>query len=113
MTEGTQDDLEHGSSTRGHIYELRICYKNYIIIETIRLTTYVSFPRAVREPAANKLWSSSIKSLETHDLGKDGTFDNTLSCKETGATTYKIGTFTMIITIIIVDKNSSVGTEPH
>jgi hypothetical protein len=111
VTGGTQDDLDHGSSTRGHIYELRICYKNYIIIETIRLTTYVSFPRAVREPAAYTLWSSAIKSLETHDVGEDGTFDNTLGCKETRATTYRIVTFTMMIMIIVVDKNSSVGIE--
>jgi len=108
---GTQGDLDHGSSSRGHIYELRICYKNYTIIQTIRLKTYVSLPCAVREPVANTLWSSATKSLETHDLGEAGTFDNTLRCKETDATTYKISTFTMMIMIIFVDKNSSVGTE--
>lgn len=43
--------------------------------------TYVIFPRAVREAAANKLWPSAIKCLETHDLDEDGTFNNTLSFK--------------------------------
>jgi hypothetical protein len=51
--------------------------------------------------------------LETYDLDVDGTFNNTFSFKETGARTYNIGTFTVIIMIIIADKNSSVGTETH
>lgn len=59
------------NAARGHIYKLRIYYKNYTIISAFRYATYSYFPTCVpRTSPQQQLWPFATNSPDAHDISE-------------------------------------------